>query len=131
MRCIARIITYALVLPMALSVGPAACVSTGTLGLVAKSGADPGRILREAHTYQELGHAEGQGCRFFVIDLIPFGDSTLSTALDHALEKKGGNALVNVSTSTSLYGFVPIWNILSFTCTTIQGTAIKIDGFEP
>jgi hypothetical protein len=38
---------------------------------------------------------------------------------------------VNVSTSSSLYGFVPIYNILSFTCTTVQGIAIKIDGVEP
>ena len=96
-----------------------------------KSDPDPGKLLRDPHSYHELGPAEGQACRFFVLAIIPFGDSTFSMALDHALEKSGGNALVNVSTSSSLYGFVPIYNILSFTCTTVQGIAIKIDGVEP
>lgn len=46
-----------------------------------------------------------------------------------------GDALVNVSTSSSLYGFIPIYNVLSFTCTTVRGTAIAIgpppDGAPP
>jgi len=118
-------------LAVIVGLGSAACVSTGTLGLVAKSGADPGKLLRDAHSYQDLGPAEGQACRFFLLAIIPFGDSTFSKALDEALKKSGGNALVNVSTSSSLYGFVPIYNILNFTCTTVQGTAIKISDFGP
>ena len=115
-----------------LGLGSVGCVSTGTLGLVAESSADPGKLLREPHSYHELGHREGQACRFFVLALIPFGDSTFSKALERALQDSGGgNALLNVSVSSSLYGFIPIYNLLSFTCTTVQGTAIKIEALGP
>jgi hypothetical protein len=43
------------------------------------------------------------------------------------LASSGGDALVNVSTATSLYGFVPVYNVFSFTCTTVKGTAIKFE----
>jgi hypothetical protein len=33
--------------------------------------------------------------------------------------------LINVTTSSSLYGFIPVYNILSFTCTTVKGIAVK------
>ena len=114
-----------------LALGAAGCVSSGTLGLVAQGGADPGKLLREPHSYKELGYAEGQACRFFVLALIPFGDSTFSKAVGSALKGSGGDALLNVSTSSSLYGFVPIYNVLSFTCTTVKGTAIKIEASTP
>jgi hypothetical protein len=114
-----------------LALGAAGCVSTGTLGLVAQSAADPAKLLREPHSYKELGYAEGQACRFFVLALVPFGDSTFSKAVSDALKPSGGDALLNVSTSSSLYGFVPIYNVLSFTCTTVKGTAIKIEASTP
>jgi hypothetical protein len=60
-----------------------------------------------------------------VIALVPFGDSTVSTAVDRALAASGGDALLNVNVSSSLYGFVPIYNVLSFTCTEVKGTAIQ------
>ena len=101
------------------------CVSTGSFGLVSSSGADPGDLLTHPHSYRELGPAEGRACRFFVLAIIPFGNSTISRALDKALRESGGDALLNVTISSGLYGFVPIYNVLSFTCTTVQGTAIK------
>jgi hypothetical protein len=104
----------------------AACSSVGTLGIVTKSMADPASILRSGRTYQELGPAEGQACRFFIIAVVPFGDSTFSTAVERALAEKGGDALINVTTSSSLYGFIPVYNILSFTCTTVKGIAVKL-----
>jgi hypothetical protein len=104
-----------------------ACTSVGTLGLVTKSAADPAAILKSGRGYKELGPAEGQACRFFVIAVIPFGDSTFSTAVEKALAEKGGDALLNVTTSSSLYGFVPIYNVLSFTCTTVKGIAVKFE----
>jgi len=104
-----------------------ACTSVGTLGLVTKSAADPAAILKAGRPYTELGPAEGQACRFFVIAVIPFGDSTFSTAVEKALAERGGDALLNVTTSSSLYGFVPIYNVLSFTCTTVKGIAVKFD----
>ncbi len=84
-----------------------------------------GGHLRSGRTYQEIGPAEGQACRFFIIAVVPFGDSTFSTAVERALAEKGGDALINVTTSSSLYGFIPVYNILSFTCTTVKGIAVK------
>ncbi len=101
------------------------CSSTGRLGIVTKSSADPGRILASAQGFEELGAAEGQACRHFVIGIIPFGNSDVEKAVNVALEKTGGDALINVSTETSLYGFIPIYNVYAFTCTTVKGTAIK------
>ena len=103
------------------------CVSTGSLGLVSSSGADPGNLLTRPHAYRELGPAEGRGCRFFLLAIIPFGNSTISRVMNKALQESGGDALLNVSTSSSLYGFVPFFNVLSFTCTSIQGTAIQFE----
>src|SRR5438067_10960697 len=103
----------------------AACSSVGTLGIVTKSTADSAAILRFGRAYKEIGPAEGQACRFFVIAIVPFGDSTFSTAVERALAEKGGDALLNVTTSSSLYGFIPVYNILSFTCTTVKGIAVK------
>jgi bacteriorhodopsin len=45
--------------------------------------------------------------------------------VDLALGQKGGDALLNVSIETSLYGFIPIYNVYSFTCTTVKGIAIR------
>jgi len=103
------------------------CASTGTLGLVSKPGADPGSVLIHPHSYTGLGPAEGRACRYFLLAIIPFGNSAFSTAVDSALRESGGDALLNVTTTSSLYGFIPIYNVFSFTCTTVQGTAIKLE----
>jgi hypothetical protein len=102
------------------------CVSVGNLGLVARRGADPGKLLSQAHTYETLGNVEASACRYFVLAIIPFGDSAFSTAVEDALQRSGGDVLLNVSTSSSLYGFIPLLNVFSFTCTTVSGTAVKI-----
>jgi hypothetical protein len=103
------------------------CVSVGSLGMITKSSIDPAAVLHKAHRIEEVGPAEGQACRFFVLAVIPWGNSDVQTAVDKALGASGGDALVNVTTSTSLYGFVPVYNILSFTCTTVKGTAVRIE----
>jgi len=101
--------------------------SSGTLGIVTKSSAEPGAMLKSGRTFKELGPAEGQACRHFVLAIIPWGEGDFAHAVDMALEQKGGDALLNVSVETSLYGFVPIYNIYSFTCTTVKGIAIKFE----
>ncbi len=101
------------------------CTSTGRLGLVTKSSANPATLLQSAQGFEELGSTEGRGCRHFVIGIIPFGNSDIEEAVNVALAKTGGDALINVSTETSLYGFIPIYNVYAFTCTTVKGTAIK------
>ena len=102
------------------------CTSIGTLGMVTKSTGDPGALLRNAQPYKELGEVRGSSCRFFLLALVPWGDACLSTAVDDALGKVGGDALINVTVSNSLYGFIPIYNVLSYTCTDVKGIAIKL-----
>lgn len=104
----------------------AGCTSVGSLGLITKSSLDPISALKTGHSIKDLGPAQGQACRFFVLAVIPWGNSDIQTAVDRALAPSGGNALVNVTTATSLYGFVPIYNVLSFTCTTVKGTAVNL-----
>jgi hypothetical protein len=103
------------------------CSSVGTLGIVTKSTGDPGAMLRNAQPYKELGPVEGGSCRFFLLGVIPWGNGTLSTAADDALSNVGGDALINVTVSNSLYGFLPIYNIFAFTCTDVKGIAIKFE----
>lgn len=57
--------------------------------------------------------------------MIPFGNGSFSKAVDDALASRGGDALINVTVTTSLYGFIPIYNVYSFTCTTVSGIAVK------
>jgi hypothetical protein len=47
--------------------------------------------------------------------------------MSKALQESGGDALMNVTTSSSLYGFAPLFNVFSFTCTSIRGTAVKFE----
>ena len=101
------------------------CTSTGTLGIVTKSSANPAKLLQSAQGFEELGLTFGRACRHFVLAIIPFGNSNLEEAVNDALEKTGGDALINVTTSSSLYGFLPIYNVYSITCTSVRGTAIK------
>ena len=104
-----------------------ACTSVGSLGVITKSSADPISVLGKSHSYKELGPAEGQTCRYFAAAVIPWGNSDIQTAVERALQPTEGDALVNVTTSTSLYGFVPVYNVFSFTCTTVKGTAVKLE----
>lgn len=103
----------------------AGCSSSGTLGIVTKSTADPVSLLKAGRHYQELGPVEGQSCRHFVLAVVPWGEGDVTHAVDKALEQRGGDAMLNVSVETSLYGFVPIYNVYSFTCTTVKGIAVK------
>ena len=110
---------------LSLGIVLAGCSSTGTLGIVTKSSANPSALLSSDKGFEELGYVEGQACRHFLLNLFPWGNSDIGEAVNNALADAGGDALLNVSTVTSLYGFVPIYNVYSFTCTTVKGTAIK------
>jgi len=116
---------YFLWVLVASALGLAGCSSSGTLGIVTRSTADPASLLRSGRTFQEIGPAEGQACRHFVLAIIPWGEGDFTKAVDKALEQRQGDALLNVSVETSLYGFVPIYNVYSFTCTTVKGVAVK------
>ena len=103
------------------------CFSTGSFGLVSSIESNPGDLLTQQHAIHEVGPAKGRACRVFLLAIIPFGNSTLSRAMSKALQESGGDALMNVTTTTSLYGFAPLFNVFSFTCTSIQGTAVKFE----
>ncbi len=103
----------------------AGCSSTGTLGIVTKSSADPLKLIKSSQNFEEIGPAKGGACRYFLLAIIPWGASDMEKAVDDALAKSGGDALVNVSVTSSLYGFIPLYNVFSYTCTTVQGIAIK------
>jgi hypothetical protein len=106
------------------------CASTRNVGIISKSTADPGSLITASRSYKQLGAARAEACRYFLLGIIPWGDSTVATAMDKALAENGGDALINVSVTTSLYGFVPIYNVFSFTCTTVEGIAIKYEAPE-
>ena len=103
----------------------------GTLGLVTKSGSDPGAVLRNTQPYIEIGPASASSCRFFLLGVAPWGNGTFTYALEQALAKSGGDALINVAVQNSLYGLIPILNVFTWQCTDIQGTAIKFQGGPP
>ncbi len=107
------------------------CVSTGTLGIISKSGANPTELITGTHPYKELGFASGSSCRYFALAIIPFGDASVSTAVDDALKPTGGDALLNASVSSSLFGFIPYYNIFAFTCTSVKGIAIRLEPPAP
>ena len=105
----------------------AGCTSVGSVGMITKDMGDPGALLRNGQPYRELGTVEGEACRFFILGVAPVGNSAFSTAVEEALDKSKGDALLNVAVSTSLYGFLPIYNILSYTCTSVRGTAVRFE----
>ena len=119
-RSIMRVSITALIL-----FGIMGCVSTGQVGILSRSGADPAVLITQANPYQELGLTRGRSCRHFVLNLIPFGDAALSTAVNEALTAVDGDALINAVVSSSLFGFIPYYNLYAFTCTSVEGTAIR------
>ncbi len=107
----------------------AGCSSTGNLGLMTRPGANPGRHLTGEQRYQEVGPVEGRSCRYFLAAIIPWGDSSPSAAMEKALAGSDADAILNASVTASLYGFVPVYNVFAFACTTVKGTAIRfVDG---
>jgi len=105
----------------------AGCTSVGSAGLMVRSAANPIELAR-AGSFRDLGPVEATDCRYLIIGVLPLGNADPGHVLEKALTSKGADALLNVSTSNSHYGFVPIYNVFSITCTSLRGTAIK---FEP
>ncbi len=103
------------------------CVSTGNLGIISKSMGDPGSLLSSSQPYKEIGPAKGEACRYILLGVIPWGDSTITKAVNNSLGKSGGDALINLSVASSLYTFIPIYNVFCYTCTTVEGIAIKFE----
>ena len=45
--------------------------------------------------------------------------------MEKALDATGGDALLNVTVYSSLYTFIPYFHIFTYTCTSVEGTAIS------
>ena len=103
------------------------CASTGNLGMIAKSMGDPGSLLTKSQPYKEIGPAKGEACRYILLGIIPWGDSTATTAVNNALQTNGGDALINISVTSSLYTFIPVYNVFCYTCTSVEGISIKFE----
>ncbi len=112
---------------MALTLVLLGCSSVSQVGIMTGAQGDPGALLKQARSYTEVGPTEGRACRYFLLGIIPWGDSTPGAAMAKALATSGGDAIINASVETSLYGFLPVYNVFSFTCTTVKGVAIKFD----
>ncbi|HEX6532853.1 MAG TPA: hypothetical protein VF019_09520 [Nitrospira sp.] len=113
---------------LVLALMAAGCTSVGHLGFVTKPSANNADTLKSGVAFEELGPAEGSACRHFVLAVIPFGNATFSSAVEDALAQRGGDALLNVTVTNSLYSFIPYYNVYTFTCTSVQGVAVK---FKP
>ena len=105
----------------------AGCTSVGQVGMMTPPTANVGAIINEARTYTEIGPVEGEACRYFALGVVPWGNSTSTKAMENALAGTGGDAIINASVETSLYGFIPIYNAFAYTCTTVRGIAIKLE----
>ncbi|MHB1756836.1 MAG: hypothetical protein ACYCT9_04900 [Leptospirillum sp.] len=108
-----------------------ACTSTGNLGLLTNSETEADLGPHDSHRFHRVGtEISGTACRHFILGIIPWGDSDVETALRHALQAHpslNADGLVHVTTETSLYGFFPLYDIYTLTCTTVKGTPVRFD----
>jgi hypothetical protein len=116
-------------LGLAMLMGLSGCTTVGTMGMMSKSSLDPIAKVQKA-TIKDLGPAQGEACRYFLLAVLPWGKSDMQAAVDNALSRSGGDALINVAVSSGLYGFIPIYNVFSYTCTRVSGTAVKFVSAE-
>jgi len=71
---------------------------------------------------QIVGTVEGESQSSNVFGFGPFGDHSLRAALQDALSKRGGDALINVSIDQSSTSFGPFYRVNR---TMVMGTAVK------
>src|SRR5207245_6359791 len=102
------------------------CTSVGNLGIVTKPSADAASLLKSGRVYKELGPAEGEACRHFLLAIIPWGDSSFSTAVNNALAEKGGEALVKVRVSGSLCGLMQIYHVCWYACADVHSMYVLV-----
>lgn len=102
-----------------------ACSSTGTLGIITRNVSDNVAAIKSGRALEEIGPVSSSSCRYFIAAVIPWGDGGLDDAMNEALAETGGDALINVKVTTSLYGIFPIYNVFSYTCVSLEGTAAR------
>jgi hypothetical protein len=81
-----------------------------------------GRLAIDLRTFAQFIRLKGTGeSRFGQLPLINARFALLRTDSHAAAGSCRRRA------STSLYGFVSVYNVFSFTCTSVKGTAIKLE----
>ncbi len=109
----------------------AGCTSTGTLGIVSNSESEADLGPHDSHTFHRVGsEISGTACRHFILGILPLGNSDIESAMRKALESHPelkADGLVHVATQSSLYGFFPLYNVYTVTCTTVKGIPIRFD----
>jgi uncharacterized protein YbjQ (UPF0145 family) len=71
---------------------------------------------------QVVGTVEGEARSSYVLGFGPYGENSLKAAIQDALSKRGGDALINVSidqATTNFFGFYTVRR------TMVMGTAVK------
>ena len=71
---------------------------------------------------QVVGTVEGESRANYIMGFGPFGDNSLKSALQDALSKRGGDAVINVSVDSAITDFFGIFTIQR---TMVMGTAVK------
>lgn len=113
---------------IALLLAVSGCSTTSHMGVVSAPGSNPEAMLGNANDYERVGPVSGRACRFFALGVFPWGDSTPGAAVNKALSDSEADAVIDASATTSLYGFLPIYQVLSYTCTTVRGTGVRVSG---
>ena len=70
---------------------------------------------------------EGSDCKYALLGIIPFGTPTLEAAVDDALQKGGGNVMIDEVTYQSLYYFI----LASQQCIRAEGTVLSTTSDGP
>jgi hypothetical protein len=107
------------------------CSSVGSLGMISDSKTETDLGPRDLHAYHRVGEEiVGTACRHFILGILPIGDSDLETAMKDAFKKNPklkADGLIHVTTQSTLYGFFPLYNVYTVTCTTIRGIPVRFD----
>lgn len=109
----------------------AGCTSTGSLGILSNSESEADLGPHDDHTFHRVGsEISGKACRHFILGILPIGNSDIESAMRNALSthpELKADGLVHVATQSTLYGFLPLYNVYTVTCTTVRGVPIRFD----
>ena len=81
------------------------------------------RNIDLTHVNLDMQHGKrvkGSDCKFAILGIIPLGLPTLQGAVDDALQKGGGNVMIDQVTYISNYWFV----LFSRSCIRAEGTVL-------
>ena len=106
-------------LTLACGLGLAGCtVRVADLTLISTKNIDLSNARLDARQGQRV---KADDCIYSILGLIPLGVPNLENAVDRALEKGGGNIMVDQVTYQSGYYFV----LLGMNCILVEGTVLR------